>query len=35
MTYAWDHPHFDIDEEGLGIGAAVMDDSVMRCLKEC
>jgi len=34
-TYPWHHPHFDIDEEGLWIGAAVMADSVMRCLKEC
>ena len=34
-TYPWHHPHFDIDEEGLWMGAAVMADSVMRCLKEC
>ncbi|MBD3367117.1 MAG: amidohydrolase [Candidatus Eisenbacteria bacterium] len=34
ITYPWHHPKFDIDEDVLWMGAAVLADSGLRCLEE-
>ncbi len=35
FTYPWHHPRFDIDEEALWMGSAVLAHSALRCLEEC
>ncbi len=34
ITYPWHHPRFDLDEDGLPVGAAVMARSAEICLSE-
>lgn len=34
ITHPWHHPEFDIDEDGLWIGAAVLAEAVVACQNE-
>lgn len=35
FTYPWHHPRFDLDEDALWTGAAVLARAAIVCLEEC